>query len=111
MQIRAIKPIPIEDLPYDYDPDKEEYAKAFGLKRSAKTLYHPNACKTLVDRVELSNGKTITYAKTLNKWGNTTEKLSYLRDEAGAWVKSKLQYFGKDGEVIKTLKGRKNDTV
>ena len=107
MQIRAIKPIPIEDLPYDYDPDKKEYAKAFGLKRSAKVLYRPNATKVLVDRVELENGKVITYSKTYNKWDELTEKLSYMRDEAGEWIKSKLQYFGKDGEVIKTLKGQK----
>lgn len=107
MQIRAIKPIPIEDLPYDYDPDKEEYAKAFGLNRSAKVLYRPNATKVLVDRVELADGKVITYSKTYDKWGKMTEKLSYLRDTAGEWVKSKLQYFNKDGEVIKTLKGNK----
>jgi hypothetical protein len=41
-----------------------------------------------------------------DKFGTLTEKLSYLRDEAGEWVKSKLQIF-KNGEVVKTLKGRK----
>lgn len=106
MKIQPIRTFNIEDLPYDYDPDKEEYSKAFGLRRSAKVLYRPNATKVLVDRVEFENGKTITYAKTYDKWGTMTEKLSYLRDSVGNWVKSKLQYY-KDGEVIKTLKGRK----
>ena len=108
MQIKSINYVDIENLPFDYDPDKLEYSKAFGLNRSAKVLYRPNATKVLVDRVELANGKVITYSKTYDKWGKMTEKLSYLRDTAGEWVKSKLQYFNKDGEVIKTLKGNKN---
>ena len=56
-------------------PDKDGYAKAFGLRRSVKTLYHPNVCKTLIDGVELSNGKIIIYAKTYDKWDAMIEKL------------------------------------
>lgn len=81
--------------------------KAFGLNRSTKVVYHPPTYKKIVDTVELQNGKTVTFAKTYNKWGDMTEKLSYLKDSVGDWVKSKLQYFGKNGEVVKTLKGRK----
>ena len=81
--------------------------KAFGLKRTNKVVYHPNACKTIADTVHLNNGKTVTFAKTYNKWGDMTEKLSYLRDSVGNWVRSKLQFYGENGEVVKTLKGRK----
>lgn len=94
------------NMPYDYDPDLVG-CKAFGLKRTNKVVYHPNACKTIADTVHLNNGKTVTFAKTYNKWGDMTEKLSYLRDSVGNWVRSKLQFYGENGEVVKTLKGRK----
>lgn len=92
-------------MPFDYDPDLVG-CKAFGLKRSTKVVYHPPTYKKIVDCVELQNGKKVTFTKMYDKFGQLTEKLSYLRDEAGEWVKSKLQIF-KDGEVVKTLKGRK----
>lgn len=106
MNIQPIKAVNIEDLPYDYDPDKIS-TKTFGLKRSTKVVYHPPTYKKIVDTVELQNGKKVTFTKMYDKFGVLTEKLSYLRDSVGNWVKSKLQYFNKDGEVIKTLKGRK----
>lgn len=107
MNIQPIRTFDIEDLPYNYDPDKNPYNKAFGLKRTSKVIYYPPTYKKIVDTVELQNGKRATFTKKYNQFGVLTEKLSYLRDAAGEWVKSKLQYFNKDGEVIKTLKGNK----
>ena len=94
----------------------------FGLKRSTKTLYRyatdshcvstcsdmPTLCaKTIKDTVHFENGKKLTISKTYNKMGELTDKLYYLRDEAGKWVKSKLQYF-KGNKLVKELKGQKN---
>jgi len=104
MQIRPTE-IYNPTMPYDYDPDLVG-CKAFGLKRSSKVVYHPPTYKKIVDTVELQNGKRVTFTRMYNQFGELKEKLSYLRDSAGDWVKSKLQIF-KDGEVIKTLKGRK----
>ena len=106
MQIKPINYVDIENLPFDYDPDKNHYNKAFGLKRSTKVIYYPPTYKKIVDTIELQNGKKVTFTKMYDKFGVLTEKLSYLRDSAGEWVKSKLQCF-KDGELVKTLKGRK----
>lgn len=94
----------------------------FGLKRTIKTLYHFSenghcislngnnstlCAKTIAETVHLKNGKKLTISKTIDKMGELQEKLYYLRDEMGNWVKSKLQYF-KGGRVVKELKGEKN---
>lgn len=94
----------------------------FGLKRSTKTLYRyatdshcVSTCsdmptlfsKTIQDTVHFENGKTLKISKTYDKMGELTDKLYYLRDEAGKWVKSKLQYF-KGNKLVKELKGQKN---
>lgn len=94
----------------------------FGLKKTTKVIYRfandihctsltsekPSLCgKVLQDTVHFENGKTLKISKTYDKMGELTDKLYYLRDEAGKWIKSKVQYF-KGGRVVKELKGEKN---
>lgn len=79
---------------------------SFGLHRTTRTIYNPNATKTIADIVQLENGKRLTISKTYDKFGVMTDKLQYLKDESGKWIKSKLQYF-EGGKVVKILKGGK----
>ena len=81
--------------------------QTFGLNRTSRIIYNPNSTKTLVDIVQLQNGKRLTVSKTYNMFGVMTDKLQYLKDQTGNWIKSKLQYF-QDGKVVKELKGGKN---
>ena len=81
--------------------------QTFGLHKMSKIKYNPNATKTIADVVQFENGKRFVVAKTFDKFGVMTEKLHYLKDSMGNWVKSKLQYF-KDGKLIKELKGSRN---
>lgn len=80
--------------------------QTFGLNRTSIVRYNPNSTKTFSDIAHLENGKKVIIAKTYDKFGVMTEKLQYLKDSAGEWIKSKLQYF-EGGKVVKTLKGRK----
>ena len=80
--------------------------QTFGLNRTSIVRYNSNATKTFSDIVQLENGKKVIIAKTYDKFGVMTEKLQYLKDSAGEWIKSKLQYF-EGRKVVKTLKGRK----
>lgn len=79
----------------------------FGLVRQTQIRYTAPYIKVITDTVKLANGKKVLFAKTYS--GNTLEsKLSYLKDEAGRWVKSKLRYY-KSGKVVKEMEC-KNDT-
>ena len=79
----------------------------FGLMRQTQIRYTAPYTKVITDTVKLANGKKVLFAKTYS--GNTLEsKLSYLKDEAGRWVKSKLRYY-KGGKVVKEMEC-KNDT-
>lgn len=106
MQVRTIRAFNIEDLPYDYDPDKIT-TKAFGLKRTTKKVFHPETFKQIVDTVELQNGKKANFTKVYNQFGVLTEKLSTLKDEVGNYIQAKLQVY-KDGKVIQKIGGCKN---
>ena len=80
--------------------------QTFKLNRTSMVRYNPNSTKTFSDIAHLENGKKIVIAKTYDKFGNLIEKLQYLKDFSGEWIKSKLQYF-EEGKVIKALKGYK----
>lgn len=73
----------------------------FGLVRQTQIRYTAPYTKVITDTVKLANGKKAIFASTYS--GNTLEsKLSYLKDAAGKWIKSKLDYF-ENGKVVKTL--------
>lgn len=73
----------------------------FGLVRQTQIRYTAPYTKVITDTVKLANGKKVIFASTYS--GNTLEsKLTYLKDAAGQWVKSKLRYY-KGGKVVKTL--------
>lgn len=76
-------------------------SNTFGLNKQTKIMYTKPYTKIITDTVKLANGKRILYSKTYE--GNTlTSKLSYLKNAAGEWVKSRLRYY-KGGKVVKTL--------
>ena len=78
----------------------------FGLKKSTKVIYrfaNDIHCTSLTSE----NGKKLTIAKTFNKMGGLTEKLYYLRDETGKWIKSKLKCL-KGNKVVQELRGQKD---
>ena len=73
----------------------------FGLVRQTQIRYTAPYTKVITDTVKLANGKKAIFASTYS--GNTLEsKLSYLKDAAGKWIKSKLDYF-ENGKIVKTL--------
>ena len=77
----------------------------FGLVRQTQIRYTAPYTKVITDTVKLANGKKVIFASTYS--GNTLEsKLTYLKDAAGQWVKSKLRYY-KGGKVVKTLNSEK----
>lgn len=76
----------------------------FKLKRTSTIRYNPNATKTFSDIIQLENGKKVVIAKTYDKFGVLTEKLQYLKDSAGEWVRSKLKFYS-GGKVYKELVG------
>lgn len=104
MQIRPIE-VYNPNMPYDYDPDLVG-CKAFGLKRSTKTVFYPPTYKKIVDTVELQNGKTVKLNKTYDKFGNLIEKFSCIRDEMGEWMRLKVKSL-KDGKVVNVFKGER----
>lgn len=80
-------------------------SNTFGLNKQTKIMYTKPYTKIITDTVKLANGKMILYSKTYE--GNTlTSKLSYLKNAAGEWVKSRLRYY-KGGKVVKTLDSQK----
>lgn len=80
-------------------------SNTFGLNKQTKIMYTKPYTKIITDTVKLANGKKILYSKTYE--GNTlTSKLSYLKNAAGEWVKSRLRYY-KGGKVVKTLNSEK----
>jgi hypothetical protein len=80
--------------------------QSFGLKRTSTIRYNSNATKTFTDTVHLENGKKVIIAKTCDKFGAMTEKLQYVKDNAGNWVKSKLKFYT-GGKVVKEIGGNK----
>ena len=80
--------------------------QSFGLKRTSTIRYNSNATKTFTDTAHLQNGKKVVVAKTFDKFGVLQEKIQYLKDNAGNWVKSKLKFYS-GGKVVKEIGGNK----
>lgn len=73
---------------------------SFGLKTQRVIKYHSFTKKSITDTAYLQNGKSLRITQYFD-YDKLTQKLYYLKDEAGKWVKSKL----------KTYKGRQVDKV
>lgn len=74
---------------------------AFGLNRQTSIRYIAPDRKRIIDNIYLTNGKKLMIAKEYHR-DNLAVKLYYLKDAAGNWIKSKLDYF-EQGKVTKTL--------
>lgn len=66
----------------------------FGLNKTNRIRYNIfKDTKTLSDIVHLKNGKKIVINKTYDKMGVLKEKLIYLKDELGNWIKHKVKNY------------------
>ncbi len=74
---------------------------SFGLNRSRQLRYVTPEIKREIDTIRFNNGKKLTITSEYHR-SNLTNKLYYLKDAAGKWIKSKLDYF-ENGKVVKTL--------
>lgn len=74
---------------------------SFGLNRSRQLRYVTPEIKREIDTIRFNNGKKLTITSEYQR-SNLTNKLYYLKDAAGKWIKSKLDYF-ENGKVVKTL--------
>lgn len=77
----------------------------FGLHVQNQTRYVSPAIKRVTDTVRFVNGKKLAITKEYH-YGDLYTKLFYLKDAAGSWVKSKLQYFSR-GKAVKEMRGGK----
>ena len=59
MQIKPINYVDIENLPFDYDPDKNPYNKAFGLKRTSKEITFEEFDRLCVENEKEGNAEKI----------------------------------------------------
>lgn len=74
---------------------------SFGLNRSRQLRYVTPEIKREIDTIRFNNGKKLTITSEYQR-SNLTNKLYYLKDAAGKWIKSKLDYF-ENGKIVKTL--------
>lgn len=74
---------------------------SFGLKTQRAIRYHSFTKKSVTDTAYLQNGKSLRITKYFD-YGKLTQKLYYLKDEAGKWVKSKLKMY-KGRQIDKVL--------
>ena len=77
----------------------------FGLHVQNQTRYVSPVVKRITDTVRFENGKKLAITKEYH-YGDLHTKLFYLKDAAGNWVKSKLQYFSR-GKAVKEMRGGK----
>ena len=73
----------------------------FALNRQTQIRYVTPEVRKVIDTVRLSNRKQVIVSKEYYR-GNLSSKLQYLKDAAGKWIKSKLDYF-ENGKIVKTL--------
>ena len=78
---------------------------SFGLNRSRQLRYVTPEIKREIDTIRFNNGKKLTITSEYQR-SNLTNKLYYLKDAAGKWIKSKLVYYSgnKPAKVIKSEK-------
>lgn len=77
---------------------------SFGLNTQRTIRYHSFTKKSITDTAYLKNGKSLRITQYFD-YDKLTQKLYYLKDEAGEWVKSKLKTY-KSGKLNKTLNSK-----
>ena len=80
----------------------------FGLNTQRVIRYDTPYCKRIIDTVNLQNGKTLTISKHFER-DNLTQKLYYLKNQAGEWIKSKLKMY-KGNSVNQVLQSNRLDS-
>lgn len=86
----------------------EPTQQTFGLKTQRTIRYNSLQGKTIIDTAFLKNGKSLRIAKYF-EYDKLTQKLYYLKDEAGKWVKSKLKTY-KGNSVNQILQSDRLDS-
>lgn len=86
----------------------EPTQQTFGLKTQRTIRYNSPISKTIIDTAFLQNGKSLNVAKYF-EYDKLTQKLYYLKDEAGKWVKSKLKTY-KGNSVNQVLQSDRLDS-
>lgn len=75
---------------------------SFGFNKTRSLRYIEPDVKQAIDIIRFENGKRLTITAQYKR-GVLQNKLYYLKDAAGRWIKSKLDYF-EHGKKVKTLK-------
>lgn len=75
----------------------------FGLNVQKTIRYDSFTNKRIIDTVRFNNGKQLQITKYF-EYDQLTQKLYYLKDSAGKWIKSKLKIFenNKLKQVVKS---------
>ena len=81
----------------------------FGLNTQRVIRYDTPYCKRIVDTVSFDNGKSLRITKYF-ECDKLTQKLYYLKDQAGKWIKSKLKTY-KDNSVNQVLQSNRLDSL
>lgn len=74
------------------EPIKPQPQPTFGLNVQKTIRYDDFTRKRIIDTVHFDNGKQLQITKFF-EYDKLTQKLYYLKDETGKWVKSKLKDF------------------
>lgn len=82
---------------------------SFGLKTQRAVRYHSFTKKSITDTAYLQNGKSLRIIKYFD-YDKLTQKLYYLKDEAGKWVKSKLKTY-KGNSINQVLQSNRLDSL
>lgn len=87
----------------------EPTQQTFGLKTQRTIRYDSLKTKRIIDTAFLQNGKTLKIYNYF-EFDKLTQKLYYLKDEAGKWVKSKLKTY-KGNSVNQVLQSNRLDSL
>ena len=77
----------------------------FGLNVTRKIRFDSDTLKRVVDTVHFNNGKKLIITKAYD-CNTLVSKLQYLKNEAGDWVRSKLQLF-RAGKTVRKIESKK----
>lgn len=87
----------------------EPTQQTFGIKTQRTIRYDNPYCKRIVDTAFLDNGKSLRITKYF-ECDKLTQKLYYLKDQAGKWIKSKLKQY-KGNSVNQVLQSNRLDSL
>lgn len=74
------------------EPIKPQPQPTFGLNVQKTIRYDSFTNKRIIDTVRFDNGKQLQITKYF-EYDQLTQKLYYLKDSTGKWIKSKLKDF------------------